>query len=105
MAVRADNGQSRSYLVDSILGGRTTQTRFCAALSRSNLRRLALRAFRRRRARAQEGASAYAMRRHLAFARAQADAQHKFCGRKRTNLRIQMLSLRKDFKRRATTRR
>jgi predicted nucleotidyltransferase component of viral defense system len=28
MAVRADNGQSRSYLIDSILGVRTTQTSF-----------------------------------------------------------------------------
>jgi hypothetical protein len=42
MAVRADNAQSRSYLVDSILGVRTTQTPF-SPRSPSNLRRLALR--------------------------------------------------------------
>jgi predicted DNA-binding transcriptional regulator YafY len=57
MAVRADNGQSRSYLIDSILGVRTTQTPFSP-----RYRRLALRAFRRRRSRVQEGVSACAIR-------------------------------------------
>ena len=95
MAVRADNGQPRSYLVNSILGVNATQTSFSPRYP-SNSRRPAPRVIPHTASSGSGSASDWAVQPF--GARLSADrSEARVRDGKRSNLRIQMYRLWKDL--------